>query len=463
MYTGLRNSIRTKEAKIAIIGLGYVGLPTAAILAKNGFQVIGIDTNPKIINQVSHGNCPTMKRDLEQIVSEVVRKGTLTVTQRAYPALKKADIVIVCVQTPVNKDRKPDLTHLKKVCKTIGKALTKRKLVIMQSTIPPQTTENLVVPLLEKQSGLKCGVDFWLSYCPERMTPAMGLKELETNTRVIGGYNLESAELGAELFGIVTKGKLQITNIKTAEVAKLSENTFRYVNIAFSNELALISKEMGVDVEEVISLANTHPRVNIHKPGCGVGGPCLSKDTHLLLNSVRTKKFKPHILPASIKINEYMPKYTVKLVLNSLKQVGKRIEHSKICILGTAYKGEVDDARNSPAEEIIRGLLKERAKVVFYDPYCIEGFGAERSKDIIEAAKDADCIVITTAHKAYKDLNLSRLKALMKEYPIIVDGKRIIKPSEAKKNGIIYVGIGYGDLQSKEDFLFIKKSTQYST
>lgn len=450
----LRNRIRTKEAKIAVIGMGSVGLPTATILANSGFQVTGIDTNHKIVNEVSHGKCHKMELGLKKLVSKVVRQGKLTATQIAYPALDEADIAIVCVQTPVNKDRKPHLTHLKKACETIAKALTKGKLVIMQSTIPPKTTENLVVPLLEELSGLKCGVDFWLSYCPERMTPGRGIKDLETNTRVIGGYNLESAELGAELFGVVTKGELQITDVTTAEVVKLSENSFRYVNIAFANELALISKEIGVDVEEVIRLANTHPRVNIHKPGCGVGGPCLSKDTHLLLHSVRTKNFRPHILLASIKSNDYMPKYTVKLVLDSLRKVGKSVECSKISILGTAYKGEVDDARNSPAEEIIRGLLNERAKVVFYDPYCVEGFGAERANDIIEAAKDTDCIVITTEHKASKELNLSRLKALMKENPIIVDGRRIIKPSEAERNGIIYVGIGYSDRPSEEDLLY---------
>jgi len=280
------------------------------------------------------------------------------------------------------------------------------------------------------------------------MTPGNGLDDLVTNTRVLSGYDSESAELGAELFRFVTKGGLQLTDLTSAEVAKLAENTFRYVNIAFANELALVCKEIGVDVAEVIKLANTHPRVNIHKPGCGVGGPCLSKDTNLLLHSIKTKNFRPEIMLASRKLNDYMPKYVTKLAVDALRKVGKSAENSKIVIFGTAYKGEVNDARNSPAEEIIRELISLRARVVVYDPYCDEGFGAEKAKDIMEAVKGADCIVITTNHKAFGELELSKIRVSMKENPIIVDGRRIINPVEAKRQGFTYVAIGYSTVPS---------------
>jgi len=440
----LMSRIKRKKAKIAVIGIGYVGLPTATILANLGFQVTGIDINPKIVNEVSQGRSHTNEPGLDKLISKTCQQGNLKATENALQAVSDADITIVCVQTPLNKYRKPNLTYLKKACEAIAKVLTKGKLVVIQSTIPPKTTKNFVVPLLEEQTGLKCGVDFWLTYCPERMTPGNGLKDLVTNPRVIGGYDSESVELGAELFRFVTKGELWLTNLAIAEVVKLAENTFRYVNVAFANELALVCKEIGVDVAEVIKLANTHPRVNIHKPGCGVGGPCLSKDTYLLLDSIETENFRPEIMLSSRKLNDYMPKYTTKLAVDALRKAGKSVENSKIAIFGTAYKGEVNDARNSPAEEIIRKFISLRARVVVYDPYCEESFGAKKVNDAIEAVRGADCIVITTDHRAFRELELPRIKSLMKENPILVDGRRVINPVEAKSHGFIYVAIGYG-------------------
>jgi len=439
----LVNKIKRKEAKIAVIGIGYVGLPTAAILANLGFQVTGVDINPKIVNEVSQGRSHTHLPGLDKLISKTHRQGNLKGTENTLQAVSEADITIVCVQTPLNKDRKPDLTHLKKVCKSIAKVLTKGKLIVIQSTVPPKTTKDFVVPFLEEQSGLKCGMDFWLAYCPERMTPGSGLKDLATNARIIGGYDSESAELGTELFKTVTRGELWLTNLATAEVAKLAENTFRYVNVAFANELALVCKEIGVDVAEVIKLANTHQRVNIHKPGCGVGGPCLRKDMSLLLNSTETENFRPEIMSASRRLNDYMPKHTAKLAVDALRKVGKSVENCKIAIFGTAYKGEVNDARNSPAEEIIRKLISLRARVVVYDPYCAESFGAKKTKDIMGAVRGADCIIVTNDHKAFRELELPRIKALMNETPIIVDGRRMINPKEAKMEGFIYIAIGY--------------------
>lgn len=445
----LTDKIRRKKAKIAVMGLGYVGLPTATVLAKSGFQVTGIDINPRIVNEVSQGISHTREPNLDKLILKISQQGNLNATGDALQALSEADIVIVCVQTPVNKDGKPNLNCLKKACESIAKVFTKGKLVVIQSTIPPKTMKNLVVPLLEAQSGLKCGTDFWLVYCPERMTPGNGLEDLVTHARVIGGYNPESAELAAELFKLVTKGELQITDLKSAEVAKLAENTFRYVNIAFANELALICNELGIDGTKVVRLANTHPRVNIHKPGCGVGGPCLRKDTYLLDGAIKKRRFSSGVMLASIRLNDYMPKYTAKLAVDALKKTGKSVKNSKIAILGTAYKGEVNDARDSPAEEIIRELTSLRADVVTYDPYCHESFGANRANNVMEAIREADCVVITTDHKAFYELKLPIIKVLMKENPIIVDGRRTINPEEAKSQGFIYVAIDYDKNQKK--------------
>ena len=443
MKERLIDKIKRKKAKIAVMGLGYVGLPTATILAKSGFQVVGIDINESIVNGVSQGISHTREPDLDKLILKITKQGKLNATDNAIQALSEADIIITCVQTPINKDGRPNLTYLTKACESIAKVLRKGNLIIIQSTIPPKTMENLVVPILEAQSGLKCGEDFWSAYCPERMTPGNGLKDLVTHARIIGGYDPESIELAAELFRFVTKGELLLTDIESAEVAKLAENTFRYVNIAFANELALICKELGIDGTEVIRLANTHPRVNIHKPGCGVGGPCLRKDTYLLAAPNEKRHYRPELILASVRLNDYMPEHTAQLAVDALRKVSKSVRNSKIAVLGTAYKGEVNDARDSPSEGIICKLLSLGAEVVTYDPCCNECFGAIRANDIEELVKNADCLIIATDHKVFGELNLQRIKMLMKEKPIIIDGRRIINPEEAKKQDFIYFAIDF--------------------
>jgi len=438
----LLNKIKEKDVQLVVLGLGYVGLPTITVLANLGFQVTGVDINTNIINGITQGISHTKEPGIEKILTKNLHQGNLKVTENPQ-VIANADIVIICVQTPVNNNGKPNLTYLKNACVTVANFLKEGSLVILQSTVPPKATKDFVIPLLETESGLKCGVNFWLAYCPERLKPGNGLKNLVTNARLVGGFDPESMELAAELLGCFTKGKLWLTDLTTAEVAKVAENTFRYVNIAFANELSFVCKAIGVDVAQVIELANTHPTVNIHKSGCGVGGPCLNKDTQLLLNSIGEENFAPEIILSSIRLNDFMPSYTVNLAVDALKKVGKSIEKSKIAVFGTAYKGEVNDARDSPSKKIIRKLMGLGANVVVYDPYCDECFGAEKANVLLEAVRKADCIVIATDHKVFCGLNLPELKVLMNEKPIIVDGRRIIDPNEAKKQGFVYVAIGY--------------------
>lgn len=444
----LMNKIRKNEAKIAVIGLGYVGLPTAAVLANAGFEVAGIDTNPKILNMISQAQSHTKEPGLEDMISKALHQGNLRATNNDLKTLSSADVVVVCVQTPVKTNAKPDLTYLKRACEAIARTLNGGKLIIIQSTLPPGATRSFLVPLLEKRSELKCGVDFWLAYCPERMAPGNGLKDLMENERLIGGYDAYSARLAAELFRFVTKGELQVTSLNNAEAAKVAENTFRYVNIGFANELALICKEMGADVMEVIRLANTHPRVNIHIPGCGVGGPCLSKDACFLLNSAgaegrEANRARHGIIAAARRLNNYIPRYTAQLVEDSLKKTGKNIGSCRIAVLGTAYKGEVSDARNSPAEQIIHELISLKSSVVAYDPYCSERFGAEDATSLLEAVSGTDCILIATDHRAFREIDLPKIKSLMNEKPIFVDGRRMMNPKEVEKQGFKYIAIGY--------------------
>jgi len=417
----LISRIGRREAKIAVIGLGHVGLPTAAIFANASFRVIGADVNQNIVAAVSKGKVPHVEPGLGTLLKNSIKKGKLKTTTDSTGAVKESDVVIVCVQTPLTEDKKPNLAYLEDACDAVAKGLSSGKFVVIESTVPPRTTKEVIAPLLEKKSGLRCGTDFWLAYCPERIAPGKAIQEFVENPRIVGGYNEKSAEIAAELFRTVVKGGVLVTNCINAEVAKLAENTFT----------------------EVIKLANTHPRVNVHRPGCGVGGPCLPKDPYLLLHGVKTMGFRSKVIGPSRVLNDSMPEHTVELVVKALKKAGKNVEKSKIAVLGTAYKEEVNDANNSPAEGIVKKLMSLGAKVFVYDPYCEESFGAKRASSIPEAAKGADCLLITVKHKAFRKLELGKIKALMDKIPIIIDGGRTIDPAEAKKEGFRYYGAGY--------------------
>ena len=444
MKEELVEMIRAREARIAVIGLGHVGLTTAAVFADAGFQVIGTDLKQQVIKAVSSGKCCIKELGLNELVGKVVRQGRLEATTNTLQAVREANIVIVCVQTPITQDKEPSLTYLRKACETVRQELSKRKLIVVQSTMPPGTTKNVVVRILEEGSGLKCGKDFWLANCPERIVSGKAIQEFIENVRIVGGYNSESAEIAVELFKTVTKGDILTADCTSAEAAKLAENAFRDVNIAFANELALICEQINIDVIEAIKLANTHPRVTIHKPGCGVGGPCLPKDPYLLLHSVKEKHFKSKVIQPSRELNDYMSRHTVELVVEALRKLGKDVNESKVAVLGTAYKGEVDETRNSPAERIVCELMDLGAEVVVYDPFCEESFGARKAKDVSEAVKVADCTVIVTDHKMFRELKLEKIRALMNTNSALVDGRRIVDPVEAKKQGFAYYGIGRG-------------------
>jgi UDP-N-acetyl-D-mannosaminuronic acid dehydrogenase len=264
----------------------------------------------------------------------------------------------------------------------------------------------------------------------------------------VGGIGPNSTEIAAELFRAVCKNIIE-TDATTAEIAKVAENTFRDVNIAFANQLAIVCEQRGADIKKVIELANTHPRVNIHTPGPGVGGPCLTKDPYLLIHETT---FRNHdIVTTAREINDYMPQHVVKLATNALKLTGKNINGSQIAIIGTAYKADVDDSRLSPSEPVIQGLIRLGAKVVVYDPHCTTTFGARKAESLNEALKGVDCMIIMTDHTEFKNLALSEIKPLMNVDPIIVDGKRIINPYKAEKLGFTYCGVGYGKLGNNNE------------
>jgi len=433
--------IQNRSLQLAVLGSGYVGLPTAALFADAGFYVVAIDVKPEIVCAVNNGISPVNEPGLAELVSRNVRAGKLRASLSSDTKLNEVDIVIISVQTPIYDNKKPNLSFLEKALEDAAKAMKKGMLIVISSTIPPGTMKTLVKPKLESSSGLKADTDFYLAYVPERIAPRNAIKEFVENPRLIGGIGPNSTKIAAELFKTVCKTVIK-TDATTAEIAKLAENTYRDVNIAFANELALICERHRADVKKVIELANTHPRVNIHTPGPGVGGPCLPKDPYLLINKTRFRRCS--IVSTARKINDYMPDHIVKMTLEVLKAVGKSVKGSKISILGTAYKGDVDDSRLSPSKPIIQKLLNLGAQVVVYDPYCAESFGAEKTESLQQAVEGSDCIVIVTDHTEFKEIDLSKLRKSMKDNPIIVDGRRLIEPTKAKEAGFKYYGIGYG-------------------
>jgi len=438
---------QNRNMRMVVVGSGYVGLPTAALFADAGFQVTALDIKPEIVKDINEGIVKTHEPGLDELVLRNVRAGRLKGMSEIDADLGSTNAFVICVQTPTDKLKRPDLSFLDGALQMIGTNVKKERIVVLGSTVPPQTMLRLVKPRLELLSGLKAGSDFYLAYAPERIAPGKALEEFVRGPRLVGGIEPNSARIVAKLFRTVCKRVLE-TDALTAEVAKLVENTFRDVNIAFANQLALICEQLGVDVLEAIRLANTHPRVNVHMPGPGVGGPCLPKDPYLLLSSVEYVGYD--LVKVARQINDFMPKHVVKLVLQAFIDASKDVRTSKIAILGTAYKANVDDPRLSPAAYIIDQLKRLRAEVVVYDPHCDESFGAKRGSSLLEVAKGADCLVVITDHTEFKSLNLQEIKRLMKSKPIIIDGRRIVDCQTAENLGFSYYGIGLGHMRSQE-------------
>jgi len=436
----LIRDIRNRRLQLTLLGLGYVGLTTAAIFANAGFHVIAMDIKPDIVENLNKGICAVNEPGLEEIVSRNTKAGRLRATLDSGEALAQADVVIVSVQTPIDRVKKPDLSFLMKALKGVGRKMRKNTLVVIGSTVPPGTMIMRVKPELESISSLRADIDFYLAYAPERIAPSKALAEFAESPKLVGGIGPNSTRMASELFRTVCRNVLE-TDASTAEVAKLAENTFRDVNIAFANQLALMCEQLGVDVTKVISLANTHPRVNILTPGPGVGGPCLPKDPYLLLHA--TKLVGSNLINTARQVNDSMPEHVGNLILQALKNSGKGTKRARIAVLGTSYKAEVDDSRGSPSEPIIRGLINKGFEVSAYDPRCNEAFGARMAGSVSKAVERSDCLVIITPHKEFRNLNLRKLKALMNR-AIIIDGARIIDPREAKDQGFSYYGTGFG-------------------
>lgn len=438
----LKEKIRSRECRVAVIGLGYVGLPTAAIIADKGFRVVGVDLKESLVARVNSGTINPREPGLGKLVRKVVEKGMLRATTHAREAVKDSDVVLVVVQTPLKENKTPNLEALEKACTEVAGNLRENQLVIIESTIPPGAMRERVKPLLES-GGLRAGLDFYLVYSPERAMPTRTLVEIPGNARLIGGINQESAHVAKEFYRVFVKGELLLASVETVEVVKLIENTYRDVNIALANEIARLCEALGVDAMEAIELANRHPRVNIHRPGAGVGGHCIPKDPYFLLREALRLGVKLEVVEAARQVNEAMPRHVVRLVEKALESVNKRVEESKIAVLGVAYKGETDDTRGTPAREVIEELLRSKSYVCSHDPYVQQDFGGEFSNDLEEVLRGADCVVVVTDHNLYKSMNPGDLAKNLSTPCVVVDARRVLEPREVEEQGLSYFGVGY--------------------
>lgn len=398
--------------KVCVIGLGYIGLPTSAMFAKAGLEVTGVDVNPMAVEMINQGKIHIEEPGLGELVEQVVKSGNL----RASLQPVQADAYIIAVPTPHNEDHTANLDYVEAATESIVPYLTNNTVVIVESTIPPRTIDDVVAPILEK-AGWKVGEEIYLAHCPERVLPGRILIELVENTRIVGGINEISTNKASEIYRTFVTGQILQTTAVTAEMSKLMENTYRDVNIALANELVKISEKLGVNALEVIQLANHHPRVNLHLPGPGVGGHCLAVDPYFIIEKAPEQSI---LISDARGINNSMPNF----VLEQLSKLVPSTE-SKVAVLGITYKGNIDDVRESPAMTIV-GLLQDKGyDVAVHDPHVQPEQVVFELYDFKEAIKDANCILVLTDHNEFKSLDEEAIVTETKR-PVILDTRNCV-------------------------------------
>jgi len=448
--------------EIVVVGMGYAGIPTAAVLANvEDFNVVGVQRRSKRsgwkIDYLNAGKCPIGGDEpgLAELIEKVVRKGSFRVTDDVS-VCKKADVILIDVQTPVDENHVPQYDSLREVSQAVGRHMKKRVIVIIESTVAPGTTNYILKPILEEFSGLKAGEDFNLVYSYERVTVGRLLHNLVYMPKIVGGLTHECTQRGVEFYRNIIKAELFPTDCLTAEVAKVTENTYRDVNIAFANEVALICESLGVNIHDVRRFVNSlpndpsdpvrNPYRMMHIPGAGTGGHCLPKDPWLLkygLDAYGVFKFTPKILVESRSINDFMPQHMRDLVEEALHEKGVKLQDARVCILGLAFRGDSDDTRNTPAlplYNLLKGICKE---VVVHDPFVKEFEEMVLTNDLEDALRNKDCMVIVTRHKEYVDIRLDWLKSILTTLAI-VDGRNVFDPKDCEEAGFSYRAVGVG-------------------
>lgn len=421
------------DKKITVVGLGYIGLPTAAVIAKKGLNVLGYDINKRVVESLNKGQIIIEEPGLKELVKEVVSNGRL----RGIHSFEKSDVFIISVPTPIKEDKTADISYVEMAVKAIVPFLEKGNIVVLESTSPPGTTEDIIAPILEK-SGLIIGEELFIAHSPERVLPGKIIQELVENDRIIGGINEKSTQLVKEIYEVFVEGEIFTTDSKTAEMTKLMENTYRDVNIALANELAILSENMGINAWEVIKFANKHPRVNLHQPGPGVGGHCIAVDPWFVIEGQPEAK----LIRQAREINDDTPDRVMKKIETLMNN-----KTGKITILGVTYKPNVDDTRESPIIKLIDKLIENTEfQIALHDPHVKRDIFKYKDillDDIEEAVKDSELIVLGVNHLQYKSLDFKKIGQLMKNKQIY-DTRNFLDEKDLLDNGFIVNIIGRG-------------------
>ncbi len=429
----LLNKIRDKELTVGVVGLGYVGLPLAVEKAKAGFKTIGFDVQEEKVNLVNEGHNyigDVVDSDLKGLVENGMFRATSD-----FGFIKDVDFVAICVPTPLDKHQQPDISYVRSSTEAISKHLTKETMVVLESTTYPGTTEELVRPILEKGSGLKCGEDFYLGFSPERVDPGNLIYKTKNTPKVVGGIGKDATEVIAAMYRTVLDGDVaEVSSPAIAEMEKILENTYRNINIGLINELAILCDRMGISIWEVIDAAKTKPYgFQAFYPGPGLGGHCIPLDPYYLSWKAREYGFHTSMIESSMMINDKMPEYCVDRAARILNRFEKSLKGSKVLVVGVAYKQDIDDYRESPALEVIEVLKESGAVVEYYDPWVTEyKYHGQKTKGLTEITPEQiesyDLLMITAAHS-----NVD-YEMLQKHAKAVFDTKNVMKYVVEREN-----------------------------
>ena len=434
----LYNKLVAKEEALALVGLGYVGMPIAHAFAKKGINVIGFDLNKEKIELYKSGIDPT-----NEVGNDEIRNTKIQFTSDENE-LKKAKFIIVAVPTPVNVDHTPDLTPVIGASEIIGRNLTKGSYVVYESTVYPGCTEDICIPILEKESGLKCGEDFKVGYSPERINPGDKVHRLENIRKIVSGIDHESLETIKAVYDLVIEvGTHSVSNLRTAEAVKVVENSQRDINIAFMNELAMVFDRMSIDTNEVVDGMNTKWNALGFRPGL-VGGHCIGVDPYYFTYEAEKLGYHSQIILNGRNVNDHMGAYVADAAIRKMIKAGQAPKKSKVVILGLTFKENCPDIRNSKVDDIIKQLNRFRIKPIVVDPWANERdamreYGVELSK--LEHVHDADCVIVAVAHDEFKAMSLNDIKKLYRsdvpdDEKVIIDVKGLYKIEDLKASGI---------------------------
>jgi len=423
------------DKRIAVVGLGYVGLPLALLLSEKQYDVVGIDIVKSKVESINSRISPFPDTHIDKQL-----QNTNLVATTDYSKISESSKIIICVPTPVNSDKSPNYFPLISACESVGSYMVKGQLIVIESTINPGVSEEVVLPILEKNSGLKAGKDFSLAHCPERVNPGDTKWNVANIPRVLGGLDKKSTKMAYALYSSIIDAPIKkMQSLKEAEACKIVENSFRNVNIALVNELAMSFEGLGIDVVSVIQGASTKPFAFMpHYPGCGIGGHCIPVDPHYLIDyAKKTTGFSHHLLKMACDTNEQMPIYTVELLKKGLSEVNHKIEGTKVCVLGLSYKADMADDRESPSHEIIKQLQNVGIKTVAFDPFI-----PQKSDAITIQSAIADCvaIIVATNHTEFLHLSPSQLEGT--SVKLIIDGRNCLNSKQFAMSSILYKGVG---------------------